>query len=152
VTASRRGFISFAAGNRKFESVSLQRGVCKLSGHGGSRGHWPRYRVPGPQCDIVKRAASSELYGVIARFVQNRTLAVQPDDCIQWDSCPSPRGIGATGLRRKRPSDPASEPQEASSFHHPRSRNTPIALRLLPGRLRCGISDRGGRQHGRACR
>jgi hypothetical protein len=39
--------------------------------------------------------------GVIARFVQNRTLvpAVQPDDCIGWDSCPSPRGIGATGLR-----------------------------------------------------
>ena len=28
--------------------------------------------------------------------------AVQPDDCIGWDSCPSPRGIGATGLRRKR--------------------------------------------------
>ena len=40
------------------------------------------------------------LEGVIARFVQNRTLvpAVQPDDCIGWDSCPSPRGIGATGL------------------------------------------------------
>jgi hypothetical protein len=39
--------------------------------------------------------------GVIARFVQNRTLvpAVQPDDCIGWDSCPLPRGIGATGLR-----------------------------------------------------
>jgi len=33
--------------------------------------------------------------------VQNRTLvpAVQPDDCIGWDSCPLPRGIGATGLR-----------------------------------------------------
>jgi hypothetical protein len=25
--------------------------------------------------------------------------AVQPDDCIGWDSCPLPRGIGATGLR-----------------------------------------------------
>src|SRR6516164_1092354 len=43
--------------------------------------------------------------GVIARFVQNRTLvpAVQPDDCIGWESCPSPRGIGATVLRRSRP-------------------------------------------------
>jgi hypothetical protein len=48
---------------------------------------------------------SAAVSGVIARFVQNRTLvpAVQPDDCIGWDSCPSPRGIGATGLRRKWP-------------------------------------------------
>jgi CIC family chloride channel protein len=48
------------------------------------------------------RHANMFLVGVIARFVQNRTLvpAVQPDDCIGWESCPSPRGIGATGLRR----------------------------------------------------
>jgi mRNA interferase HigB len=49
----------------------------------------------------IKWIGTHRDYGVIARFVQNRTLvpAVQPDDCIGWDSCPLPRGIGATGLR-----------------------------------------------------